>query len=337
VSKVGFKASSSTIVDQRVVQEESDTINVVKKVSPSVVSVVAKTSSFDMFNGPTQSEQGIGTGFIVGSNGLIVTNSHVVDDPSAQYAVVLNDGSSYDVNKINLDENSDLALLQITGKNLPTVTLGDSSSLQVGQRAIAIGNALGTFQNTVTVGVVSGIARQLTASGGFNGQTKVYENAIQTDAAINPGNSGGPLLNSSGQVIGINVATSVGANNISFAIPINQLKPVLTSFLKNGKIVKPFLGVQYQVITKEMAALKKIPEGAFVSAVVADSPAAKAGLKQGDVIVSVDGKALVDNVSLATEIAQKHIGDTVTIGVNRDGQNLTLKAVLIEMPTNLGQ
>src|SRR3989338_6004846 len=174
------------ITRQEVVEEESAIIDVVDKVSPSVVSIIVKTVTFDLFSGPTASEEGIGTGFIVSPNGLIVTNSHVVDSVDGQYSVVLKDGTSYDVESINLDEQSDLAILQIAGRNLPAVQLGDSDILKVGQKAIAIGNALGRFQNTVTTGVVSGVGRQLTASSGLGGDSKVYESVIQTDAAINP-------------------------------------------------------------------------------------------------------------------------------------------------------
>jgi len=220
-----------TVISRQLIEEESTTIDVVEKVSPAVVSIVIKTIDFDLFSGPSIRESGIGTGFIVDANGLIVTNTHVVDDSRGEYSVVLKDGITYEVDKIHLDPISDLAIIEIMGRNLPTVELGDSDSLKVGQKAIAIGNALGRFQNTVTVGVISGIGRQV-AAGGFGVRTTFQENAIQTDAALNPGNSGGPLLNSAGQVIGINVATTAGADNISFSIPVNTLKPILEIFVE---------------------------------------------------------------------------------------------------------
>ena len=325
------------VTRQEVVEEESAVIVAVEKVSPSVVSIIVKTVSFDLFSGPTASEEGIGTGFIVSASGLIVTNSHVVDSVEGQYSVVLKDGTSYDVESINLDEQSDLAILQIAARDLPTVQLGDSDTIKVGQKAIAIGNALGRFQNTVTTGVISGVARQLTASSGFGGDSKVYESVIQTDAAINPGNSGGPLLNSAGQVIGINVATTTGADNISFAIPVNTLKPILEGFLREGRIIKPYLGISYTLITEDIAKARKMPQGAFVTTVFPNTPAKKAGLERGDVIVKIDGKDINSENSVAKVISEKKVGDTIQMEVDRSivstkSEKLTLQAVLEESP-----
>ena len=326
---------SPNYVTQEVVQEESQIVDVVDKVSPAVVSIVVKTTNFDFFGrGYTTDESGIGTGFIVDKGGLVVTDSHVVDNEQGEYSVVLKDGTTYDVDKIHLDRQNDLAILEITARDLPTVVLGDSDKLKVGQRAIVIGNALGQFQNTVTVGVVSGVGRSITASGGFGTQAKSYDSVIQTDAAINPGNSGGPLLNSAGQVIGISVATSSGADNISFAIPVNTLKPILESFIKEGRIVKPYLGVSYQMIEKDVAQLRRLPEGAFVMSVSRDTPADKAGLQRSDIITKFDGNDLGEKLSLAQAIAGKKVGDEVTITVDRDGKTMELKATLAEMPQN---
>ena len=337
--KLGLAPQSSSyspnLVTQEVVQEESQIINVVDKVSPAVVSIIVKTTNFDYFNGPTSDESGIGTGFIVDKSGLIVTDSHVVDSENGQYSVVLKDGTSYDVTKIHLDRQNDLAILEITARDLPTAELGDSDKLQVGQKAIAIGNALGQFQNTVTVGVVSGLGRSITAGGGLGMQEKSYESVIQTDAAINPGNSGGPLLNSAGQVIGIGVATSRGADNISFAIPVNTLKPILESFLKEGRIVKPYLGVSYQMITKELAQMRRLPEGAFVLNVVKDTPADKVGLQRSDIITKFDDKVLNASYPLAKAISTKKVGDGVTLEFDRNGKTQRLKVTLAEMPQNL--
>lgn len=321
-----------TFLTQEVVQEESQIIDVVERVSPAVVSIVVRINSFDIFSGPITDESGIGTGFIVDQNGLIITNSHVVDSVDGEYSVVLKGGANYQVDRVHLDEQNDLAILEITARDLPTVQLGDSDSLRVGQQAIAIGNALGQFQNTVTVGVISGIGRNITASRGFGMESKTYESVLQTDAAINPGNSGGPLLNSAGQVIGINVATSSGAENISFAIPINTLKPVLESFVKEGRIIKPYLGVSYVMISKEVAALRQLPQGAFVSRVIAGSPADSAGLQRGDIIIKFNGQDLNVMFSLVQAIARQKVGDEVTLTVDREGQKLELKAVIAEMP-----
>jgi len=322
------------IVNQKIVQEESETISVVDKVSPAVVSIVVKTTDFDIFSGFTDTyESGIGTGFIVDSNGLIITNSHVVNDPNGEYSVVLKDGTTYSVDKIHLDEYSDIAILEITARNLPTVEFGDSDSLKVGQKAIAIGNALGRFDNTVTVGVISGTAREVQASSGF-GQRKTYENVIQMDAALNPGNSGGPLLNSSGQVIGVNVATTLGAENIGFAIPVNVVKPILASFIEKGKIVRPYLGVSYVLITKELAKSRNMPEGAYVSSVMQNSPADKAGLKRGDIILKVNNEKITGENTLSKVISTLEVGDKVTLTIDRSGKELTISATLAEMPND---
>jgi serine protease Do len=331
LSKI-FESRERSVVRQQVVQEESSIIDVVDAVSPSVVSVVVKTVDYDLFSGPTSSEQGIGTGFIVDRNGLIVTNSHVVDNQDGEYSVVLKDGSTFDVTQVHLDEQTDLAILGISARNLPVAELGDYDALKVGQQAIAIGNALGQFSNTVTTGVISGISRELTASGGFGGAAKTYEGAIQTDAALNPGNSGGPLLNSAGQVIGINVATTRGADNIGFAIPVNTLKPILETFLAEGKIIRPYLGVEYSIITKEIAQIRRLPEGAFVGRVVNGSPAKKAGLERGDVITKFDGKSLSVGDSLAKLIREKKVGDKIEVILDRGGKELRVTVTLEEAP-----
>jgi len=323
---------SSDYITQRIVQEDSQVIDAVDRVSPAVVSVVVKTVDFDFFYGPTSAESGIGTGFIVDKGGLIITNSHVVNSVGGDYSVILKDGTSYEVDKIHLDEQNDLAILEIAARDLPTVTFGDSDKLKVGQKAIAIGNALGQFQNTVTVGVVSGVGRSIVTGDGFSMEQKTYENVIQTDAAVNPGNSGGPLLDIAGQVIGINVATSSGADNISFAIPINTLKPVLESFIKEGRIIKPYLGVSYTMISKEIAALRRLSEGAFVSHVADATPAHEAGLQRGDIITKLNGKNLSTTYSLSQAILGQKVGDEVILEVDREGKILEIKATLAEIP-----
>lgn len=322
----------TNLIKSEVVVEESAIIDVVDRVSPAVVSVVVKTYDFDVFTGPLTSESGIGTGFIIDAKGLIITNSHVVDNPEGEYSVVLKDGSTYDVAKVHLDRTLDIALLEINAQDLPTVTLGDSDNLKVGQKAIAIGNALGRFQNTVTVGVVSGIGREVRASSGVGGTTTLYESVIQTDAALNPGNSGGPLLNSVGQVIGISVATTPGADNISFAIPVNTLKPLLETFFKEGRLVRPFLGVNYIMITKEISQLRRLPEGAYISRVYDDTPASKATLKRGDIILSINDIELSSDNSLGMVLSKLKIGDEVRMKVDRDSSILELKTVLAESP-----
>ena len=326
------KKRQSSLFTNTIIEEESTIIDVVDKVSPSVVSIVIKTFDFDFFYGPEEYESGIGTGFIVDSSGVIVTNSHVVDNEDGEYSIVLKDGTSYEVDKIHLDPISDLAVLEVTARDLPVLELGDSDRLKVGQIAIAIGNALGKYQNTVTVGVVSGIARDLQVSSGFGGAIKTYKSVIQTDAALNPGNSGGPLLSSAGQVIGINIATSFGADNISFAIPVNDLKPIFKSFLEKGKIVRPYLGVTYTTVSREIATLRKLPEGAFISRVILESPAREAGLKRGDIIIKIDSEDINSDNSLASVLSTKEIGDKINLVVDRDGEVITLHAILDETP-----
>lgn len=315
-----------------VVDEQSAVINVVEQASPAVVSIVTKSVDFDPLRGPVNSEQGIGTGFIVKGSGVILTNNHVVSDEAVDYLVVTKDKKTYPVVKIFRDASNDIAILTLNASNLPTVDLGDSSKLKVGQKVVAIGNALGRFDNTVTTGVVSGIGRGVTASDPFSAGSETLENVIQTDAALNPGNSGGPLLDLSGKVIGINFAVTQGAQNIGFVIPINIAKPILDGFLKEGRIVKAFLGVGYRMIDTSIGQLSNLPPGAFVQTVVKGSPAEKAGLKAGDIITKINNDAINSDNPLSREINGKKVGDSINITVNRDGQTLNFSATLEEAP-----
>jgi S1-C subfamily serine protease len=335
----------------RVVSEESVTIDVVKRVTPSVVTIgitknqpvfdIREQDPFDPFGvfsqprpqGSKQIKQDIGTGFIVQSDGLIITNKHVVADTSAKYRVVTTDNKTFDVQKIYRDPNNDLAILKIETTGLVPVEMGDSSKLQVGQFAIAIGTALGEFRSTVTTGVVSGLGRGITAGTPFEGSEKL-ENVIQTSAAVNPGNSGGPLLNSSGQVIGVNVAVASGAQNIGFALPINLVKESMKVFEANGQFSpKPYLGVEYQMVTRQMAILNEIPEGAYVRTVVSGGPAEKAGVNDDDIITKIDGKKVADNDGgLAAIISGKKVGDQVELTVYRGSETLTLRVTLEGAP-----
>jgi len=329
-------------IEQRVLTEESVVIDVVEKVSPSVVTVsiveprrrILEFSPFGGFRSRIEGgqPQDIGTGFIVSEDGLVVTNKHVVSDTSASYKVITKDGKEYEVEKISRDPSNDLAILKINASGLKPVELGDSDNLKVGQFVIAIGTALGEFRNTVTTGVVSGLGRGIVAGSVFEGYVERLDDVIQTDAAINPGNSGGPLLNSAGQVIGINVAVAQGAENIGFAIPINTVKKALEIFRETGSFAsKPFLGVQYQMIDRETALLNKVPQGAYVVDVVADSPAKKAGILKGDIITKMDQEEITeDKGGLADVISKKKVGQRVEIEVWRDGVTLNLSATLSE-------
>ncbi len=319
---------------RKVVAEEEATINVVDEASPAVVSVVEKTVIMNPFTGPLSQEQGIGTGFIIRENGLILTNKHVVSDQNAQYSVVTKDGKQYEVKQINRDPAYDLAILKIEASGLPVLELGDSDQLKVGQTVVAIGNALGKFSNTVTKGVVSGVGRGITASTGYGAQSEELDDVIQTDAAINPGNSGGPLLNLSAEVIGINVATASGAENIGFALPINLIKPVVEQFEKDGRIIRPFLGISYYLITEDESKLRDLPQGAFVQRVVSDSAAQKAGVTATDIITAINGEQISEQNSLARIITKYKVGDKITLTVVRDGGTLSLTATLGEAPTD---
>ncbi len=333
----------------KILNEESVVIQVVEKTSASVVTIsVVKTrpigrifeiDPFDPFNmfrqrgqsGNQKIEQDIGTGFIISEDGMIVTNKHVVSDSQAKYKVITKDDKTYEVTKIYRDPANDLAIIKIDAKNLVPVTMGDSSKLKVGQMVIAIGTALGQFRHTVTTGVISGLGRGITAGSPFEGYIERLDDVIQTDAAINPGNSGGPLLNSSGEVIGINTAVSQEGQNIGFAIPINVVKEAIARFKENGKFQRPFLGVSYKMITRDLAILNDVPEGAYVQDVIEDSPAEKAGIKEDDIITKIDGVKVTDkDGGLAKIIAGKKIGDKVTIEVWRDGETKTLNATIGE-------
>lgn len=336
----GFRVGS---LEQRVLTEESVVTEVAEKVSPSVVTVSIETQrrrvlEFNPFGGGFRSRieggqpQDIGSGFIVSEDGLIVTNKHVVSDNSAKYKVITKDGKEYEVEKVSRDPSNDIAILKINASALSPVELGDSKNLKVGQFAIAIGTALGEFRHTVTTGVISGLGRGITAGSSFEGFVERLDDVIQTDAAINPGNSGGPLLNSAGQVIGINVAVAQGAENIGFAIPINIVKDALAEFNKSGKFVsKPFLGVQYQIISQQAAVLNNIPQGAYVVDVVSGSPAAKAGIEVDDIIVKMDGEEIKEEGGgLAELIKKKKSGQKVSLEISRNGETLNLSVTLSE-------
>ncbi len=282
---------------------------------------------------------GGGSGFIVTSDGLILTNKHVVTDTKAEYTVITYDGKKYDAKVLARDPAQDLAIIKIDAQGLTPAKLGNSDSIRLGQTAIAIGYSLGEFSNTVSVGVISGLSRTITASG-KNFGTETIQGVIQTDAAINPGNSGGPLLNLKGEVIGVNTAVASGAENIGFTIPINQAKRDIESVKTTGTIKVPYLGVRYVTVNSELAANEKLPvsDGALVRAsgeapaVVSNSPAAKAGLKSGDIIVELNNEKLTTYKTLGSLIQKYDIGATVNLKVIRGSATLELKTVLEERP-----
>lgn len=336
-----------SIENQSIVYEESVIIDVVDKSLPSVVTIGISTTRtsdsleidpFDPF-GPFRRtpgeerkiEQNIGSGFIVSSDGLIITNKHVVSETDAEYKVLTNDKKEYKVEKIYRDGLNDLAIIKINANNLKPLALGDSTKLKLGQMAIAIGTPLGEFQNTVTQGIISGLGRGITAGSPFEGFVEKLDNVIQTDAAISPGNSGGPLLNSKAQAVGVNTAIAAEGQNIGFAIPINIVKDLIETFNKNGgTFERPYIGVRYQMIDRRAALLNELPEGAYVEEVIEGSPADDAGIVENDIITHFDGSRLTgsDDQALAKTILNKKIGDTVEAKIWRDGEILTVNLTL---------
>lgn len=325
--KVEEKIEDS-VTKRVVVLEENAVIDVIEKSKPSVVSIVAERSGVNPFSGPYSQTSGIGTGFIV-EGGFVFTNKHVVEG-DAKYSVVLNDGeTTLAVTDIQKDPLTDYAILKIesNGAKLPELVLGDSDNLRVGQTVIAIGNVLGEFSNTASKGIISGIGRSIIASSGAFGASELLDNVIQTDAALNPGNSGGPLLDLDGNVIGINVARA-GAENVGFSIPINSLKSVFEGFKKYGAIKRPYIGVSYRMNTEPQSKLNRVPVGAIIEAIMPNSPAEKSKLEKFDVITKIDGVELSKNNSLTRIIAQKQVGDTVELTIDRGGKEITLKLEL---------
>ena len=331
---------------QRVLTEESVVIEVAERVSPSVVTIrMAKEQSFfDPFKiefGPfginlpqeqrEEIELDIGSGFIISADGLVVTNKHVVSDIQANYKIITKDDKTYEIKKIYRDPINDLAILKIDVSGLKPVEMGDSDNLKVGQFVIAIGTALGEFRHTVTTGVISGLGRGITAGSPFEGYVERLDDVIQTDAAINPGNSGGPLLNSAGQVIGVNVAVVAQGENIGFAIPINVIKEAIENFNQTGRFARPFLGVRYRMISQDLALLNEVPQGAYIVEVVSGSAAEKAGMKEGDIITKFDGQLVrEEDGGLAKLINSKKIGDRIALTIWRDGKEIELETVLEE-------
>lgn len=341
----GRFGSPEKILEQKVLKEESVVVDIAEQSSPSVVTVsitAERQAAQPFFNDPfglfgfnnipgkiEQIKQDIGTGFVI-DGGLVVTNKHVVASTDGKYRVITKDDKEFQVSKIYRDPANDIAILKVDGMSVPAVKLGDSGNLKVGQFVIAIGTALGEFRHTVTTGVISGLGRGIQAGDPFGGNAEQLDNVIQTDAAINPGNSGGPLLNSSGEVIGINVAVAQGSQNIGFALPINSVKEVVDSFQKTGQFERPFLGVRYRMISQKAALLNDVPQGAYVEDVVPESPADNGGVMNGDIIIKIGGNKIdgKDDSGLAKEIAKRKVGETVDMEIWRDGETKNLRVTL---------
>ncbi len=339
--------------------DEATTISAIKKVQPAVVSIVIKKSVsslnqqrnnnfffIDPFTGKRleidpedspssdnstqQREVGGGTGFIISGDGYIITNRHVVSDTNASYSVFMNDGTEYQAKLLDTDPLNDLGVLKIEGNNLPSVELGDSSRLEIGQTAIAIGNSLNEYRQTVSKGIISGLNRTIVASDRTGRNRESLDGVIQTDAAINPGNSGGPLIDLNGQVIGINTAIDQSGQSIGFALPINDAKFIVDSLKTSGKIVRPQLGVRYMMLTPAIAKANNInvQNGALVLrgdtqddlAVIPGSPADKAGIVENDIILEINGQKLDEKNTLAKVIQKFKPGETVTLKVSHRGE-----------------
>ncbi|MCA9380510.1 trypsin-like peptidase domain-containing protein [Candidatus Dojkabacteria bacterium] len=315
--------------------EEKEDQNIMVTDLESVVTKVVSESSdsvvgIGIAGGTNAADRVIGSGFVVSSNGLIVTNQHVVSGGEAEdfFVVIGEDSDPIQVEKIYRDEVNDIALLKLAKTDLKVLPLGDSTKIKVGQTAIAIGNPLGSLSNTVTVGSISALNREVELSDDYyRFSSRTHFDVIQTDAAINPGNSGGPLLNSNGEVVGVNFATVSGADNLSFALPINLVKQRIQELNEFGDFRLPFLGVEYQrrlVFYKNEGVV-----GAIVMNVVENSPAAKAGIVEGDVIVQFAGKDLEDE-SLLNLIQRAKIGEEVEVVIIRDGESQTIKVVIAD-------
>jgi S1-C subfamily serine protease len=338
-----LNSSSLTLInrsassDNTIEVDDSDTIAAAAaKVSPSVVSISTSNQVRSSYYSLSELS-GAGTGIIVSEDGFIMTNSHVVENANS-VSVIMSDGTTYNnVKVIGSDPLNDIAFLKISGvSGLTAAQLGDSSTVKIGQRVIAIGNALGQYQNTVTSGIISGKGRPVTASSGNGQSTETLTDLLQTDAAINSGNSGGPLVNLSGQVIGINTAVATTANGMGFAIPINSTKGILAGVLENGTIARAYLGVNYLTITPDVVAEYNlsVTQGAYVYAgdnvnpIVSGSPADKAGIKAGDIITKINDITVGDQGGIANLIGEYRPGNTVLITVLRSGETKTIKATL---------
>jgi S1-C subfamily serine protease len=349
--------NSSTTGVQTVSAGDNAIVEAVKKSNPAVVSIIVTkdapvyerySSPFDFFlpqyrqNGTQEQEVGGGSGFLVSADGMIATNAHVVDDEDAEYTVYTNDGKKHAAKVIAIDESQDIAIIKISGTNFPFLTFGDSQNLQPGQTVIAIGNALSEYRNTVSVGVISGLSRSITA-GDMTGNTEQLDEVIQTDAAINPGNSGGPLLDVNGNVIGMNVAVAISSQNIGFALPGHLIKNAVESVQAKGYISRPYIGVRYVPVTAALKEQEKlsVDYGMYVTggstaaqpAVIPGSPAAKAGIVEGDILIEFDGVKLSDENRLAGLVLHKKAGDKASIKLLRKGQERTVTLTLEEFNT----
>ncbi|MBI5733147.1 trypsin-like peptidase domain-containing protein [Candidatus Jorgensenbacteria bacterium] len=345
-------------------KEKSEVIQTIKKVMPTVVSVIISKSLEEVKKdiGNLEKEEGIpteplvippekidahgmvqvggGSGFIVDESGIVLTNKHVIAEPNSSYTVITNDDMRYNAEVLARDPVNDVAILKIKPtKKLPAIELGSSENLELGQTVLAIGNALGIFKNTVSMGIVSGLSRSISAQSEPGASPQEMRGLIQTDAAINPGNSGGPLTDIFGKAVGINAAVVFGAQNISFAIPIKAAERDLADLKKYGRIRRPLIGLRYLIITPDLKEKLKLPVdyGAYVTkehpadeAVIKDSPADKAGMKDKDIILLWNGKKISIEKNVLDYMDDCNVGEIVTLKILRGKEELDAKVTLTE-------
>lgn len=343
------KTTPGATADDLRLDEQEATIRAIKKVIPAVVSItVYELRDFTTYdistgkNGATKQKAvlGSGTGFLISSDGLIITNKHVVgfaDEKDGEYRVILNSGKQYYAQLIGKDSLDDIAVLKIFDKNLPAVELGDSDRLELGTSVIAIGNALGKYQNSVTKGIVSGLGRIITAADSL-GNFENLDNTIQTDAEINQGNSGGPLVDLFGRVIGVNTAIDNAGTAIGFALPINNVRPVIQSVKELNRIVRPRVGARYVMLDPQIAYEKglKINSGALLvsgdngaPAIVPGSPADKAGLAEGDIIFEINAIKIEGKNTLRAVVQKYKSGVKIGLKILR-GEKIIIRVVELD-------
>ena len=338
-------------------KEQSPVVGIAQKACPAVITIVIskdlpKVEGFfllpfggqefimpNMKGGKEKTKVGGGSGFIVSPDGYIFTCSHVVADPEADYSVIIDPKRKYKAQVLAKDPLVDVAILKIDGKDFPYLECGDSDNTCLGETVVAIGNPLGEFEDTLSAGIISGLSRSITARGGMAAKTTSLRGLIQTDAAINPGNSGGPLVDMDGKAIGINTAVAAGAQNIGFAIPINYATKVLEEVKVHGRLKRPFLGVRYVILNKEMSQSNKLPVdyGALIvrenlgePAIIKGSPVEKAGLKEYDIILGINDEKITEENALTDIIQKCKIGDEISLKILREGKEIKTKVKLEE-------
>lgn len=338
-------------------KERSPVVGIAQRACPAVITIVVskdlpKIEGFfllpvggqefimpDMKGKKEKTKVGGGSGFIISPDGYVFTCSHVVSDPDADYTVIIDPQKKYPAKVLAKDQLVDVAILKIDGKDFPYLECGDSDKTLLGETVVAIGNPLGEFEDTLSAGIISGLSRSITAHGGMASKTTSLRGLIQTDAAINPGNSGGPLVDMEGKVIGINTAVAAGAQNIGFAIPINYATKVLEEVKIHGRLKRPFLGVRYVILNKEISQSNKLPVdyGALIvrehlgePAIIKDSPIEKAGLKEYDIILEVNDEKITEENALTDILPKFKIGQEISLKILREGKEIKTKVKLEE-------